>query len=86
MFRNLRIIIHIQMSYKWIRKVCEFYHNNKATFIDSFQFLSSLLDSLVKSSCKDDFKYLSQEFKNNVLDLVKLKRFYSHEYMWFWKV
>ena len=81
MFRNLRIIIHIQMSYKWIRKICEFYHNTKATFIDSFQFLSSLLDSLVKSSCKDDFKYLSQEFKNNVLDLVKLKRFYSHEYM-----
>ena len=80
MFRNLRIIIHIQMSYKWIRKICKFYHNNKVTFIDSFQFLSSSLDSLVKSSCKDDFKYLSQEFKINVLDLVKLKRFYSHEY------
>ena len=27
--------------------------------IDSFQFLSSGLDSLVKNSSKDDFKYLS---------------------------
>ena len=27
--------------------------------IDSFQFLSSELDSLVKNSSKDDFKYLS---------------------------
>ena len=25
--------------------------------------------------CKDDFKYLSQEFDSNVVDLVKQKRF-----------
>ena len=30
---------------------------------------------------KDDFKYLRQEFYNNVLDLVKQKGFYSYEYM-----
>ena len=30
---------------------------------------------------KDDFKYLSQEFDNNELDLVKQKRFYPYEYM-----
>ena len=29
----------------------------------------------------DDFKYLSQEFDRNVLDLVKQKRFYPYEYM-----
>ena len=46
---------------------------NKLIFIDSFQFLSSSLDSLVKSLNTDDFKYLSQEFDNNVLDLVKQK-------------
>ena len=36
--------------------------NNKSRFIDSFQFVSSTLDSLVKNLNKDDFKYLSQEF------------------------
>ena len=30
---------------------------------------------------KDDFKYLSQEFDNNVLDLVKQKEFYRYEHM-----
>ena len=55
--------------------------NNKLRFIDSFQFLSSSLDSLVKNLNKDDFKYLGQEFDNNVLDLVKQKGFYPYEYM-----
>ena len=30
---------------------------------------------------KNDFKYLSQEFDNNILDLVKQKGFYPYEYM-----
>ena len=55
--------------------------NNKLSFLDSFQFLSSSLDSLVKNLNKDDFKYLSQEFDNNVLDLVKQKEFYPCKYM-----
>ena len=55
--------------------------NNKLSFIDSFQFLSSSLDSLVKNLAKDDFNYLSQEFNNNVLDLVKQKGFYTYEYV-----
>ena len=54
--------------------------NNKLRFIDSFQFFSSSLDSLVKNLGKDDFKYLSQEFDNNVLDLVKQKIFHLDEY------
>ena len=49
--------------------------NSKLTFIDSFQFLSSSLDSLVKNLAKYDFKYLSQELDNNVLVLVKQKEF-----------
>ena len=49
--------------------------NNNLRFFDSFQFLTSSLDSLVKNLAKDDFKYLSQEFDNNVLELVKQKRF-----------
>ena len=55
--------------------------NNKLSFIDSFQFLSSSLDSLVKNLNKDYFKYLSQETDNNLLDLVKKKQFYPYEYM-----
>ena len=50
--------------------------NNKLSFIDSFQFLSSSLDSLVKNVSQDDFEHLSQNFYNNVLDLVKQKGFY----------
>ena len=54
-----------------LEKYMSFTINNKLSFIDSFQFLSSSLDSLVKNLDKDNFKYLSQEFDNNVLDLVK---------------
>ena len=64
-----------------LEKYMSFTINNKLSFIDSFQFLSSSLDSLVKNLNKDDFKYLSQEFDNNVLDLVKQKGFYRYEYM-----
>ena len=64
-----------------LEKYMSFTINNKLSFIDSFQFLSSSLDSLVKNIGKGDFKYLSQEFHNNVLDLVKQKRFYPYEYV-----
>ena len=49
--------------------------NNKLIFIDSFQFVSSSLDSLVKNLIQDDLKYLIQEFDNNVLDLIDKKGF-----------
>ena len=49
-----------------LEKYMSFSINNKLNFIDSFQFLSSSLDSLVKNLNKGYFKYLSQEFDNNV--------------------
>ena len=58
-----------------LEKYVSFFINNKLSFIDSFQFLSSSLDNLIKNLNKDDFKYLSQEFDNNVLDLAKQKEF-----------
>ena len=64
-----------------LEKCMSFSINNRLMFIDSLQFLSSSLNSLVKNLDKDDFKYLSQEFDNNVLHLVKQKRFYPYEYM-----
>ena len=62
-------------------KKTSFNINNKLIFIDSFQFLSSSLDSLVKNLGKDDFKYLSQEFDSNILSLVEQKGFYPYEYI-----
>ena len=49
-----------------LEKYMSFTINNKLSFIDSFQFLSSSLDSLGKNLSKDDFKYFSEEFDNNI--------------------
>ena len=54
---------------------------NQLSFIDSFQFLSFSLNSFVKNLDKDDFKYLSEEFDNNVLDLIRQKVFYPFKYI-----
>ena len=75
--RKLNLKINVILS--GLERYMSFTINNKFSFIDSFQFLSSLLDSLVKNVSKDDFKYLSREFHNNVLDLVKEKGFYLYE-------
>ena len=54
--------------------------NNKLIFKDSFQFLGSSLDRLVKNLSRDDFKNLSQG-SDNILDPVKQKGFYPYEYV-----
>ena len=59
-----------------VKKCMSFTISDKISFIDSFQFISPSWDSLVKTLNKDNFKYLSQEFDNNVLDLVKRKYFF----------
>ena len=64
-----------------LEKYRSFTINNKLSLIDSFQFLSSSLDSLVINLGEDDFKYLSQESHNNVLDLIKQIGFYSYDYI-----
>ena len=43
---------------------------NNNRFIDSFHIISFSLDVLAKNN----LKYLSQEFDNNVLDLIKLSK------------
>ena len=55
--------------------------SNKLIFIDSFQCLILSLDSLVPNLSKDNFKYFSQKFDSNVLDLPKRKELYPYEYM-----
>ena len=64
-----------------LEKYMRFNINNKLSFMDNVQLLSSSLNSWLKNLSKDDFKYFSQEFENNVLDLVKQKGFYPFEYM-----
>ena len=73
--------LKINVILNGLEKYMSFTINNKLSFIDRFQFLSSSLDSLVKNLDKDNFKYLSQEFDKNKLDLVKQKGFYPYEYM-----
>ena len=57
-----------------LEKYLSFSLNNKLVFIDSFQFLSSSLDTLAKHFGENDFKYWSQAFDSEVLDLVKKKK------------
>ena len=70
-----------------LQKYMIFIINNKLLFLDNFLFISSSLDSLVKNLSKEDLEYFSQDFVNNVIDLLKPKWFYPYEYMSsFWKV
>ena len=73
--------LKISVTLNGLEKYMSFTIKNKLSFIDSFQFLSSSLDSFVKNLNKDDFKYLSLEFNKNNLDIVKQKGFYPYEYM-----
>ena len=53
-----------------LERYMSFTINNKLIFTERFHYLSSSLDSLVKSLNNDRFKYLSQEFDKNKLDLL----------------
>ena len=55
--------------------------NKNLVFIDSTQFMNSSVDALVYNLSDNDFKYLSQEFSGDLLDLVKQKGVYPYEYM-----
>ena len=55
--------------------------NNKLRFMDSFQLVSVSLDRIVENLNKDDLIYLSQEFDNNVLDILMQNVFHPHDYM-----
>ena len=57
-----------------LEKYMSFNINDKLIFIESFQFLSSSLEGLVKTLCKDD-KYLSQDFDSTLINLPKKKGF-----------
>ena len=50
-------------------------------FIDSMQFMNVSIDAFVKNLSDNDFKYLSQEFGGDLLELVKQKGVYPCEYI-----
>ena len=55
--------------------------NGNIVFIDSMLFLNSSLDKLVKNLGSEDFKYLSEDFSSEKLELVKKKGIYPYEYL-----
>ena len=62
-----------------LEKYMNFSLNKNIIFIDSMLFLNSSLDKLVKNL--NNFKYLSNVFKDKQLELVKKKGIYPYEYM-----
>ena len=64
-----------------LEKYMPFTVNTNLVFIDSIQFMNSSLNSLVKNLSDNDFKYMSEEFSGEILELVKQKGVYPYEYV-----
>ena len=63
-----------------LEKCVAFTINKNLVFIDSMQFMNSSLDASVKNLSDNDFKYLSEEFSNDLYKLVK-QGVYPYEYI-----
>ena len=63
-----------------LEKYMSFSLNGNIAFIDSMLFLNSSLDKVAKCLGSEDFKYLSEEFSREKLELVKKKGIYPYEY------
>ena len=59
-----------------LEKYMSFTLNNSIVFIDSMLFMNISLDKLAKNLGSEDFKYLSEEFSGEKLELVKQKGIY----------
>ena len=64
-----------------IEKYMAFMLGNHLVFLDSFQFMSSSLDNLVKNLPDEAFKYTKQEFKKEQFNLMKQKGIYPYDHM-----
>ena len=63
-----------------LEKYMSFTLNRNIVFINSMLFLNSSLYRLVKNLSDKDFKYLSDVFSDEELELVKQKGVYPYEY------
>ena len=64
-----------------LEKYMAFIINKNLVFLGSMQFMNFGLDTLVKNLTDSDFKYLSQEFNGEQLNLVKQEGVYPYESM-----
>ena len=65
-----------------MKKYMAFMLGKHLVFIDSFQFMNSIIVKLVSKLPNDAFKYTSEEIKNNKkLKLMKQKGVYPYDYM-----
>ena len=76
-----RFDVKVSVIPNGLEKYMAFTINRNLVFIDSMKFMNSSLDSLVKNLLDQDFKYLSEEFSDEFLRLVKQKGVYPYEYM-----
>ena len=58
-----------------------FFLNKNLVFIDSMQFMNYSLKKLFKNLSDDDFKYLTEEFGSENLEVLKQNDAYPYEYM-----
>ena len=84
--------VNVNVIPNGLEKYMAFTIKDNLVFIDGMQFLKFSLDTLVKNFSEMDFKYLSQEFSSDLLELVKQKRVYPYRYMdsfnffFWWKI
>ena len=55
--------------------------NRHITFIDSYQFYNSSLDTLASNLEDNDFKYLTSKFGIDKLQILKRKNLYPYEWV-----
>ena len=64
-----------------MEKYMAFMLGNHLVFLDSFQFMSSSLDNLVRNLPDEAFKYTKHEFKKEQFNLMKQKGIYPYDHM-----
>ena len=64
-----------------LEKYMAFFLGKHLKFIDSFQFMRSSLETLLKNVPLSDLKYTSQEFQDEKLELMKRKGVYPYDYI-----
>ena len=79
-FKELsKSICRVNVIRNGLEKYMSFTLNKNLVFIDSMLFINSSLDKLVKNLSSEDFKYLSEEFNGEKLELVKKKGIFPYE-------
>ena len=68
--------VRISVIPNGLEKYMTFTINKNLVFIDSMQFMNSSLDSLAKSLSDNNFKYFSEEFCGELLELVNVLKYF----------